>query len=105
MVSQLSWDFIEDYKILSFTLRDTKIVRFRERKSQDGETVIQEMGSVDVDQDPMEVPKMFDVTWDGEYMGMPRLKEYLVQLYLKMRIDFNKLSLAQRQALCTQIDS
>lgn len=105
MVSELSWDFIEDYKIFSFTLKDLKVVRFRERVTPEGENSILEMGTVDIEHDPIEVPKTFDVTWNGDYMGMPRLKEYLVQVYDKMRIDFNKLSLAQRQAMCTQIDS
>jgi len=54
------------------------------------------MEQCNVELDPIEVPRTFDVDKRGEYIGMPRLKEYLVQLYYKLGIDFNKLSLKQR---------
>jgi len=39
-VSELSWDFIEDYEIFNFILQDIKIVRFVEKKSPDGDFYI-----------------------------------------------------------------
>lgn len=51
-----------------------------------------------------DVPKTFDVTKHGEYLGMPRLKEEIYKSYEEIGIDANRLRLDQREAFLNFID-
>jgi hypothetical protein len=48
----------------------------------------------ELDRQPIKKPKdyihkNFDVTDEGEYLGMPRMKEYMAQTLKELGIDFD----------------
>ena len=89
-VSEMVWDFIEDYEIFNITIRDHHLMRFAIDPLTGEETLIQEELPP---QDPDVPPVTFDVSKYGEFLGMPRIKDQLDHMYEELKVpDLSKLS-------------
>ena len=64
------WDYIEEYEMYNITIQD--ISRVTMSKNLDtGEDILYEKIIETSDKD--HIPRTFDVTKNGEYLGMPRI--------------------------------
>ena len=66
------WDYIEEYQIYNITIRDkNKFHFYRDHKA--GEDRVEEEIIDHKKGDSCHIPRTFDVSKTGEYLGMPRI--------------------------------
>ena len=76
-VCDMTWDYIEEYDIYNITITEVQIGHILKNDTTGADYIEYE----DIPKKPEgsrtahDVPKTFDVTKHGEYLGMPRLKE------------------------------
>ena len=72
--SEMIWDYIEEYEMYNISIRD--IAKFQMKKDPEtGEDLLIETTIESTDKD--NIPRTFDVTKNGEYLGMPRIEEFV----------------------------
>ena len=99
----MRWDYIDEYKIYNITIRDD--IRFHiHRDSKLGQDFVEEEILEHYSHNDKCIPRTFDVTKDGEYLGMPRIKEYMEQIYVQMGIDIKKQRSDEKIAFCNALD-
>lgn len=84
----MTWDYIEEYEMYNITIRDTlKYTMSRDSKTSED---IVEPQVIEQPTDKDYIPRSFDVSKNGEYLGIPRIQEFMAQTYKALGIDIEK---------------
>lgn len=101
-VTEMIWDYLEEFEIYNIILKDVSKNQIVQDQFSQDQTIIENLLP---EPSLKEVPRTFDVTKEGEYIGMPRLPEFLNQMYHKLGLDITQLKEEQKKVICAQLDS